>query len=143
MSLNKEVWLPHVKFFMMTMALNYPKHPNDVSKKKYYDFIQNLPLFIPMSPFGNNFIKTLDNYPVTPYLESRLSFMKWIHYIFNKIQKEHNMETENFQTSLEKYYDHYKPTKEQDKDYYNLKRKVIQMSVVLIIMSVAGYLYNK
>ena len=25
---------------------------NDVSKKKYYDFIQNLPLFIPMKPIG-------------------------------------------------------------------------------------------
>ena len=92
MSLNREVWLPRVKFVLQTMALNYPKHPNDVTKKKYYDFIQNLPLFIPMEPFGNNFIRIIDNYPVTPYLESRLSFMKWVHYIFNKIQKQHNMD---------------------------------------------------
>jgi len=143
MSLSKEVWLPYVKFFMLTIALNYPTHPNDVSKKKYYDFIQNLPLFIPMEPFGNEFIKTIDNYPVTPYLESRLSLMKWVHYIFNKIQKEHNMETETFQTSLEKYYDHYKPSKQQDKDYYHLKRKMIQMSVVCMVIAVAAYLYNK
>ena len=33
MSLSKEVWLPYVKFFMLTIALNYPTHPNDVSKK--------------------------------------------------------------------------------------------------------------
>jgi hypothetical protein len=96
-----------------------------------------------MEPFGNEFIKTIDNYPVTPYLESRLSFMKWVHYIFNKIQKEHNMETDSFQSSLEKYYDHYKPSKEQDKDYYNLKRKVVQTGVVLIVIGVAAYLYNK
>jgi hypothetical protein len=143
MSLNKHVWLPHIKFFMMTIALNYPKHPNDVAKKKYYDFIQNLPLFIPMKPFGNDFIKTIDTYPVTPYLESRLSFMKWVHYIFNRIQKEENMETETFQASLEKYYDNYKPSNEQDHDYYNLKRKVIQMIIVLTIMGTAAYLYNK
>jgi|TARA_R110002020_G_scaffold144833_1_gene318009 hypothetical protein len=143
MSLNREVWLPRVKFVLQTMALNYPKHPNDVTKKKYYDFIQNLPLFIPMEPFGNNFIRIIDNYPVTPYLESRLSFMKWVHYIFNKIQKQHNMGIEDFQTSLEKYYDAYKPSKEQDKDYYNLKRKVIQMIIVLGIGGIAAYLYNK
>ena len=34
MSLNEEVWLPQVKFVMQTIALNYPKHPNDVTKKK-------------------------------------------------------------------------------------------------------------
>ena len=91
MSLNKEVWLPHIKFVMQTIALNYPKYPTDVTKKKYYDFVQNIPLFIPMKPLGNDFIKMIDNYPVTPYLESRLSFMKWVHYIFNKIYKKTNI----------------------------------------------------
>jgi len=86
MSFNKEVWMPYIHFTMQTIALNYPKHPNDVTKKKYYDFIQNLPLFIPMKPFGNDFIKLIDDYPVTPYLDSRLSFMKWVNYIFNKIK---------------------------------------------------------
>ena len=143
MGLNQEVWGPHYWFVLQTMAIHYPLHPNDVCKKKYYDFIQNLPLFIPMKPFGNDFIKTIDTYPVTPYLESRLSFMKWVHYIFNRIQKEENMETETFQASLEKYYDNYKPSNEQDHDYYNLKRKVIQMIIVLTIMGTAAYLYNK
>ena len=45
-----------------------------------------------MKPLGNDFIKIIDNYPVTPYLESRLSFVKWVHYIFNKIYKK-NMKT--------------------------------------------------
>ena len=53
------------------------------------------------------------------------------------------MGIEDFQTSLEKYYDAYKPSKEQDKDYYNLKRKVIQMIIVLGIGGIAAYLYNK
>ena len=96
-----------------------------------------------MKPLGNDFIEMIDNYPVTPYLESRLSFMKWVHYIFNKIYKKNNMNTDDLQTSLEKYYDKYKPTTEQDKDYYNLKRKVIQVSIVLGVIGVAAYLYKK
>ena len=53
------------------------------------------------------------------------------------------MNTDDLQTSLEKYYDKYKPTTEQDKDYYNLKRKVIQVSIVLGVIGVAAYLYKK
>jgi len=143
MSLNKEVWLPHIKFVMLTIALNYPKYPNDVTKKKYYDFVQNIPLFIPMKPLGNDFIKMINNYQVTSYRQSRLSFMKWVHYIFNKIYKKNNMKTEDLQTSLEKYYDKYKPSKEQDKDYYNLKRKVIQIGIVLGVVGLVAYLYKK
>jgi|TARA_X000000368_G_C23053740_1_gene722807 hypothetical protein len=143
MSLNQEVWLPYIKFMMQTIALNYPKYPNDTTKKKYYDFIQNIPLFIPMEPMGNDFIKMIDNYPVTPYLESRLSFMKWVHYIFNKIYKNNNMKTDDLQTSLEKYYDKYKPTQEQNKDYYNLKRKVIQISFIVSVIALVAYLYKK
>ena len=37
MGLNPEVWLPHLKFTLQTIAITYPKHPNDVSIKKYYD----------------------------------------------------------------------------------------------------------
>ena len=40
-----------------------------LQKKKYYDLIQNLPLFFP-TIIRNNLIKMLDKFPVTPYLES-------------------------------------------------------------------------
>jgi hypothetical protein len=53
------------------------------------------------------------------------------------------MKTEDLQTSLEKYYDKYKPPKEQDKDYYNLKRKVIQIGIVLGVVGLVAYLYKK
>ena len=38
-----------------------------------------------IGPLGNNFLKLLDTFPVTPYLSSRLSFMKWVHFINNKL----------------------------------------------------------
>ena len=57
MGLDPKIWLPHFQFVMQTMAISYPKRPNDVSKKKYYDFIQNLPVFLPDEPMGNHFLK--------------------------------------------------------------------------------------
>ena len=100
MGLNPNIWLPKLKFTLQTMAVTYPDKPNDVSIKKYYDFIQNLPIFIPMEPFGKEFIVMLDKYPVTPYLSSRLSFMKWIHFIFNKINEKLEKPQEDFYESL-------------------------------------------
>ena len=85
MALDPKVFGPHYWFFLHTIALNYPIYPNAVTKKKYYDFIQNLPLFIPIEKHATDFSKLLDEYPLTPYLDSRESFVRWMHFIHNKI----------------------------------------------------------
>ena len=53
--LDPEIWGPHFWFFINTLALNYPNNPNDVTIKKYYEFVQNLPLFIPVEEIANDF----------------------------------------------------------------------------------------
>ena len=63
--LNPEIWGPHYWFVLYTIALSYPLNINDTTKKKYYDFIQNLPLFLPISNIGNTFSVFLDKYPVS------------------------------------------------------------------------------
>ena len=70
MGLNPKVWLPHLWFILYTIAIEYPKNPNDFTKKKYYTLIQNLPIYLPSKPIGSYFAKLLDKYPVTPYLGS-------------------------------------------------------------------------
>ena len=66
MTLEPKIWGPHYWFFLHTIALSYPNYPNTITKKKYYEFIQNMPLFIPIESISNDFSKLLDNYPVTP-----------------------------------------------------------------------------
>ena len=84
MALDPKIWGPFYWFVLHTIALTYPAHPNEVIKKKYYDFIQNLPLFIPIPEMGDNFGAMLDKYPISPYLDSRESFIRWVHFIHNK-----------------------------------------------------------
>ena len=143
MGLNHNVWLPHLKFTLQTMAVTYPKNPNDVSIKKYYDFIQNLPVFIPMDPIGNNFLDLLDKYPVTPYLSSRMSFMKWIHFIFNKIHEQLEQPVDEFYDSLEKYYDEYKPKEIRNKESIKTRQRYIQFGIALLIIGGIFYIYKK
>jgi hypothetical protein len=81
---NPTIWGPHFWFFLHTVAESYPLYPNAVTKRKYYDLIQNMPLFIPIVDMGDTFSEMLDKYPVTPYLDTRASFVRWVHFIHNK-----------------------------------------------------------
>ena len=143
MKLNPNVWMPHLKFTLQTIAMTYPSKPNDVSKRKYYDLILNLPLFFPADPLGNNFSKLLDKYPVTPYLSSRMSFMKWIHFIFNKLYEQLDKPLEDFYESLEKYYDEYKPKEIQNRKIAATRKKYIQFGSALLIIFGIMYFYKK
>ena len=84
-ALDPAVWGPHYWFVLFSMAVTYPERPNDVTIKKYYDFIQNLPLFLPNHQMGDAFSELLDKYPVSPYLDKRESFIKWVHFLHNQI----------------------------------------------------------
>ena len=103
------VWGPHYWFFLMTIALSYPESPNSVTKRKYYDFIINLPLFIPNAEIGNKFSVLLDKYPVSPYLDTRESFVKWVHFIHNKVNVMIGKEEISYQTALDDYLREYLP----------------------------------
>ena len=99
-TLDPTIWGPHFWFFIHTIALSYPHYPNDVTKKKYYDFVVNLSTFIPNEQLGKDFDKLLDEYPVSPYLDNRESFVKWTHFIHNKI----NEKLEKPKITLEEFY---------------------------------------
>ena len=143
MKLNRTVWLPYLHFVLQTISLYYPENPNTVTKKKYYNFVNDLPLLFPEYPMGKNFIDLLDKYPVTPYLESRLSFMKWVNYIHNKIKLDLKEETNDFSKSLQEYYEKYKPKEVINKKWIKKKSKYIIFSVILLLFVLIIYLYNK
>ena len=106
---NPEIWGPHYWFFMTTIALSYPDHINAVSKRKYYDFIMNLPIFIPNGEIAGKFSALLDKYPVSPYLDNRDSFVKWVHFIHNKVNHMLGKEEISQAAALETYFAEYRP----------------------------------
>ena len=42
-------------------------------------------MFIPNEKVGDKFSRLLDLYPVSPYLDKKESFVRWVHFIHNKI----------------------------------------------------------
>ena len=82
-----EVWGPKYWFFLHTVAYSYPKNPNATTKKKYYDLIMNIPLFIPDPEIGKEFSNLLEKYPVSPYMDYKSDFQILMHFIHNKVNK--------------------------------------------------------
>lgn len=143
MTLDPKIWGPHYWFVLHTIALTYPENPNNVIKKKFYDFYQNLPLFLPVEEIGNNFSKFLDKYPVSPYLDSRQSLIRWTHFIHNKINTALNLPTINLEQALSAYYEHYKPKEVQDYQQKCRREKITFCILLTIILLIAAFLYKK
>ena len=136
-------WGPHYWFVLHTIALSYPTSPNAVTKKKYYDFIQNLPLFLPISEIGNSFSILLDKYPVTPYLDSRESFNKWMHFIHNKINVALGYEELTMDQAMTNYYQHYRPKEVLTNEQRYRREKMAFGCFIVILVVCSGALYSK
>jgi hypothetical protein len=141
--LDPKIWGPHYWFFLHTLAMTYPHHPNSVTKKKYYEFVQNLPLFIPVEEMSGEFSKLIDQYPITPYLDNRDSFVRWMHFIHNKINQKLEKPTITLNEFFVKYYDEYKSKDVKLAEYYKIREKAIYFGIVLSISGLIYYFYDK
>jgi len=162
MHLKSSIWGPHFWFFLHTISLKYPLFPNKITKKKYYDLIMNLPLFIPDEEIGNKFCKLLDEYPIIPYLDSRESFVKWVHFIHNIINKQLNKPILKYEDFFNDYYENYKEelisqnqnqnqnqNHNQNKRYINFtkykkySKYYVYVIILLIIIIIILYLHRQ
>mgnify|MGYP001167580247 CR=1 FL=1 len=143
MTLNydPEVWGPHYWFVIFSIAINYPKTPNNTAKKKVYDFIMNLPFFIPNDKIGNDFSKMLDEYPITPYLDSREMLLRWVNFIHNRINLKLGKNEKDTTTALNDYYKKYEP-KEKSKHKISKRNKIIlYLSLFLLLLLLIIFVY--
>ena len=143
MSLDPRIWGPHYWFVLHTITLTYPLKPNETVKKKYYDFIQNLPIFLPVENIGNYFSELLDKYPVSPYLDSRESFIKWMYFIHNEVNKELGYDEQTLSETLESYYKQYDSL--ERKATYNkaAKEQYIFFGLLILLTVLSIYIYKK
>ena len=141
--LDPKIWGPHYWFFLHTLAMTYPHHPNTVTKKKYYEFIQNLPLFLPVEQISKEFEKLIEKYPVTPYLDNRVSFVRWMHFIHNKINEKLEKPEITLNDFFVQYYAAYKSQDEKLAEYYKLREKIIYGGILVSILGAIYYLYDK
>jgi hypothetical protein len=142
MIFNPSIWGPHYWFFLHTVAESYPITPNAVTKRKYYDLIQNMPLFIPIVEMGNKFSEMLDRYPVTPYLDNRDSFVRWVHFIHNKFNFLLGKQELSLASSLDKYRAEYNPKPVYLSEKIKTRKHYINVALILTCFFLIYYYYE-
>ena len=117
------------------MAVTYPEYPNDITKRKYYDFVHNLPLFLPNEEMGNRFCEMLDKYPVTPYLDNRSSFWRWTVFVHNKINVQLGKLEMEANEAKRVYDEKYAPQPMIEQNYGNtqIKRSIVYINMAIIL----------
>jgi hypothetical protein len=140
-ALDPTVWGPHYWFFLHTIAISYPLHANTLIKKKYYDLIHNFVLFIPVESIATHFSKLIDEYPVTPYLDTRDSFIRWMHFIHNKINQKLEKPKITLEQFYQVYYEAYKPKDVKWREFYQLRSKIVYLVLLLSMVGVIYYFF--
>ena len=140
--LDPKIWGPHYWFFLHTISITYPHHPNAVTKKVYYDLIQNLHTFLPIEKIANEFSELLEQYPITPYLDNRESFVRWVWFIHNKINEKLEKPKITLEDFYKSYYENYKPKDVKYQEFYKMRAKLIYFGVILCIIGLIYYYYH-
>lgn len=132
-----DIWGPPFWHFLHMIAMKYPENPNNTMKKKYYDFINNIPIFIPNEKMSNNFANLITEYPVSPYLDNNISLSKWMHFIHNKINELLNKPL----LSYEEFINNFKSLYNQPENIniFNKNRKNIIFICTLIFILICIY----
>tara|TARA_X000001036_G_C20614334_1_gene780309 strand:+ start:496 stop:951 length:456 start_codon:yes stop_codon:yes gene_type:complete len=134
MDLPMNIWGPHYWFIIHTVAMNYPKIPGATTKKKYYDFFQYLPLFLPHKKAQTLFTTLLKKYPISPYLDSKESLLKWTHFIHNKVNIIFNKPTMSYKTFYESYHKQFIPKPTVKFNYKQWYKKIAYCLSILFIL---------
>ena len=92
---------------------------------------------------SGEFSKLIDQYPVTPYLDNRESFIRWVWFIHNKINQKLEKPTITLSEFHVKYYDAYKADHMKPSEYYKLREKFIYGLIIVGMVGSIYYLYDK
>lgn len=142
-ALDPEVWGPHYWFMLHTIAFSYPDYPSSNHKKRFYEWIQTMPLFMPNDQCAKTTESLLSRFPVEPYLDSRTSLVKWAHFVHNKVNESIKKPIVTMDEFTRAYFELYVPKHLQMRDYYRWKEKMVVMGGVTIAVIAATYLYRK
>ena len=137
--MDPTVWGPSYWFVLHTIAFNYPQHPTTIQKKIHYRLVHNLHEFLPSKSIANIFVKMLEKYPVTPYLDTQKDFIKWMHFIHNKINVRLDKPTITLQEHYNQFHEAFEPKPTRLHRFLKQRYNIIFVIVVLLLV---GYCIN-
>lgn len=141
--LDPDVWMPHLFFVLQTAAHCYPGKPNAIMKRKYYDFVQNLPIIMPCPRWQSRFAEMLDVYPVSPFLGSRDDFHTWLYFIRNAVFKKMGKGEISSTDFNDHYYGEYLPKQIIADNHWKITKQTVFFGFIFVGVLLCVYLCRK
>lgn len=100
-------------------------------------------MLIPDPEMASEFDRMLGKYPVTPYLDSRDSFIRWVHFIHNRYNVLLMKDEVSLHDALERYYLHYRPRSVQILEELKYREKLVYLLLLAGLGYAAYYYHNR
>jgi flagellar basal body rod protein FlgB len=80
---------------------------------------------------------------VSPYLDKRESFIKWVHFLHNQINLRLNRDEVSLHDAVNAYYSNYKPKQVRMREEFKYRRKLMYAAVATFAAAGLYYMYYK
>ena len=123
---------------------NYSKKGEEKNANQHYDCMTIKDICkLPVKDISNSFSKLLDDFPVTPYLDSRESFIKWVHFIHNKMNILSDKPEVTLEEALEEYYENYKSLEVKESKMRLSREKIAYILILILLVVLTAIVYKK
>lgn len=122
--------------YLMTVVSSYPDEPSQILKKKMYRFISDVPSLVPDPEFTRRFLMKLQDFPASPYLDSRASLSRWLNFFRNRIAESYNEDVKTEEERWEQYSQALGPTPpkaQQHPRWYALVGVGVVSAIVILL----------
>jgi hypothetical protein len=103
----------------------------------------SIPYFLPDKSMGSYFQDVLNEYPVSPYLDTKLSLMKWMHFIHNHINIYTNKQKISFKEAQKHFEAHTIPIPKSKGWLYRYQDTSITIGVIGTLIILSYLLYKR
>lgn len=86
--LSTNIWGNHFWMTMYSVALSFPNHPSDETRKHTLDFFTSLQYLLPCDNCKSHYQKLFQEFPIN--LNSSKDLSDWVNFIHNKINQSLN-----------------------------------------------------
>ena len=142
--MNPEIWGPPAWTFLHSITLAYPDNPSDLDRFNYETFFNKLQPILPCAKCSQNYMRHLQEDPITNNLDSKNSLVKWLINVHNKVNKTNDKKELTYNEVMNHYKLLYngdltnKPIKESN----NLTNTFLTVLFILLIIGLI-YVYVK
>ena len=89
-----------------------------------------------------SFSELLETYPVSPYLDSKDSLVRWTHFIHNKINKKLEKDQISIGKFYTEYYKQYETITEKQIIQLKTKKHIVYAVLVLVLLVIVFVFYQ-